>query len=129
MSRQAYVKEKKTALRTFSYVMSSPNDFEAVYKGARKTIQEIENGFPDGNSLTFHLSESTPIMAAVWVLLSKTVNPADLIESSVPHEGVRTVNTPFEVTGIPAFVQQYKKPDAIPTPTTFSDIIFECSLM
>lgn len=129
LAGQEYVKEKATALRTFSYVMNSPNDFEAVYGGARKTIQEIEKDFPNGYSLTFHLSAGTPIMAAVWVLLSKTVNPADLIESSVWQEGVRTVNIPFEVTGTPDFILQYKKPESISTPTAFSDIIFECSLM
>ena len=36
-------------------------------------------------------------MAAVWILLSKTSHPAELIESS-PEKGLRTVSLPFDIS-------------------------------
>ena len=36
-------------------------------------------------------------MAAVWILLAKTIYPGELIESS-RERGVRTVSFPFEIS-------------------------------
>jgi len=44
----------------------------------------------------FHLSPGTPAMAAVWLLIGKTLYPAELIESSV-QAGVRSVEVPFDI--------------------------------
>jgi hypothetical protein len=36
-------------------------------------------------------------MAAVWILLSKTSHPAEVIESSL-EQGVKTVSLPFDIS-------------------------------
>lgn len=90
----------KTAATILKYhvELTSPTDFKEIYEAATNTINDIKKKL-GSNELqsTYHLSPGTPAMAAVWILLSKTSHPAELIESS-PEHGVKTVSLPFEIS-------------------------------
>lgn len=89
--------------------LSGPTHFGEIYQAATSAIAEkIEEHGPD-TGFVFHLSPGTPAMAAVWILLSKTRYPAELIESSKDH-GVRKASVPFDISAdfIPELL---RKPD------------------
>lgn len=73
-----------------------PTHFGQIYEAAVKVVTQVLDRHRRAAGLTFHLSPGTPAMAAVWVILSKTRFPAQLIESSRSH-GVRTVSVPFDI--------------------------------
>jgi transcriptional regulator with PAS, ATPase and Fis domain len=75
--------------------LRGPTDFEDIYRAASNVLAALASKLPQA-SLTYHLSPGTPAMAAVWILLSKTRYPAELIESS-REQGVRTVSFPFDL--------------------------------
>jgi transcriptional regulator with PAS, ATPase and Fis domain len=75
--------------------LRGPTDFEDIYRAASSVLAALASELPQA-SLTYHLSPGTPAMAAVWILLSKTRYPAELIESS-REQGVRTVSFPFDL--------------------------------
>jgi len=84
-------------IKTHQFSLSSPTHFGEIYEAALTAI-EAEKRRDEGAKLklTYHLSPGTPAMAAIWILLAKTSQPAELIESS--HEkGVQTVSFPFEL--------------------------------
>ena len=77
--------------------LPSPTDYGEIYKHAVSTVQATLKKLGTDTQVTFHLSPGTPAMAAVWIILSKTRFPAQLIESSKDH-GVKTVNVPFDIS-------------------------------
>ena len=84
----AEIVERPEALR-------GPTDFGGIYEAARRACQHVLAQKKD-SSLTFHLSSGAPPMAAVWMLLGKTIVPAELIESS-REQGVKTAEVPFDI--------------------------------
>lgn len=89
--------------RTFAEIIErpeqlrGPTDFGGIYEAARRACREtLDQGGPTGTALVFHLSSGAPPMAAVWMLLGKTLFPAELIESSREH-GVKTAEIPFDI--------------------------------
>lgn len=89
--------------------LSSPMDFGDVYEAAVSLVQKAIERVRGGADLVYHLSPGTPVMAAVWVILSKTRYPAELIESSAQF-GVKTTSVPFDISAefIPDLL---RKPD------------------
>ena len=85
---QAEIVERRETLR-------GPTDFGGIYEAARRACQEVLAQHRDA-TLTFHLSPGSPPMAAVWMLLGKTIFPAQLIESS-REQGVKTAEVPFDI--------------------------------
>ncbi|RKH69396.1 sigma-54 interaction domain-containing protein [Corallococcus aberystwythensis] len=75
--------------------LAGPTDFGGIYEAARRACQDVLAREKDA-ALTFHLSPGSPPMAAVWMLLGKTIFRAELIESS-REQGVRTANVPFDI--------------------------------
>lgn len=73
--------------------LASPTDFAAIYRAAVEVLRGVA---ASTGEMAFHLSPGTPAMAAVWIILSRTQFPAQLIESS-PRAGVRVVDFPFEL--------------------------------
>jgi DNA-binding NtrC family response regulator len=84
----AEIVERRASLR-------GPTDFGGIYEAARRACQEVLAQHRDA-ALTFHLSPGSPPMAAVWMLLGKTIFPAQLIESS-REQGVKTAEVPFDI--------------------------------
>ncbi len=86
-----------TSIAVEPVVLDSPTNFGAIHQAVVGVVENIcrQSSLPP--ELTFHLTPGTPAMAAVWILLSKTRFPAELIESSKQH-GVATVSAPFDVS-------------------------------
>ena len=77
--------------------LTGPTEFGEIYVAAVRACElALADGMGD-TTLSFHLSPGTPAMAAVWIILSKTRFPAELIESSRQH-GVRTASVPFDMS-------------------------------
>ncbi len=90
----------KTAATILKYhvELTSPTDFKEIYKAVTSTINDLKKKIGEKElHSTYHLSPGTPAMAAVWILLSKTSYPAELIESS-QEKGLKTVSLPFEIS-------------------------------
>jgi len=77
--------------------LSGPTEFGEIYESVVSVLTALQGSKGEELGLTFHLSPGTPAMAAVWVILSKTRFPAELIESS-RESGVRTVAVPFDIS-------------------------------
>lgn len=116
--------------------LSGPTKFGEIYEAAVETISTVIKQYGRDVDLTFHISPGTPAMAAVWIILSKTRFPAELIESSVKY-GVQTVSVPFDISAefIPDLL---RKPDKdlerlseglIPEAPEFTDIIHRSTVM
>ena len=59
--------------------LTSPTDFKEIYEAAVSTINDVKKKLgPKEIHSTYHLSPGTPAMAAVWVILSKTSQPAEV---------------------------------------------------
>ncbi len=95
----ARIVERRETLR-------GPTDFGGIYEAARRACREVRAQHRDA-SLTFHLSPGSPPMAAVWMLLAKTIFPAELIESS-REQGVKTAEVPFDIAAefLPDFLRE-----------------------
>jgi DNA-binding NtrC family response regulator len=115
--------------------LPSPTAFGPIYEIARKVVGELLDAQP-GAALSFHLSPGTPAMAAVWIILSKTRFPAQLLESSKRH-GVAVASVPFDisVTFLPDLLAG---PDArlrssaesrAPAAAQFGDIVYGSDIM
>lgn len=76
-------------------LLRGPTDFGGIYEAARRACQDAV-AEEKNSTLTFHLSSGAPPMAAVWMLLGKTIFPAELIESS-REQGVKTAQVPFDI--------------------------------
>ena len=78
--------------------LSGPTQFGEIYEAADASINKVKKKLKEKNlKFTFHLSPGTPAMASVWIILAKTIHPAELIESSI-EEGVKTVDLPFDIS-------------------------------
>jgi DNA-binding NtrC family response regulator len=78
--------------------LSGPTNFGEIYEAAVKVITGVlQRCGPHKTELTFHLSPGTPAMAAVFVLLSKTRFPAELIQTS-REKGLELTSVPFEMS-------------------------------
>jgi len=91
-------KRTSATIGLYHMELSSPTDFGEIYEAAANTVSDVKKRFNTGDiKITYHLSPGTPAMAAVWIILSKTSYPAELIESSL-EKGVKTVSLPFEIS-------------------------------
>jgi transcriptional regulator with PAS, ATPase and Fis domain len=91
-------------------VLTSPTNFSEIYKASTDVIKASRAQFGSDAELTFHLSPGTPAMAAVWILLAKTLYPATLIQSSKEH-GVQIADIPFDISAefVPKISEQADK--------------------
>lgn len=136
---RAYVRwlcERTDATVTLHPVkLTTPTSFEEIFRAAIGVIDEVQQAMPSA-SLTFHLSPGTPAMAATWLLLAKTRNPARLIESS-REQGVKEVSIPFELAAEFVPVADKLADETLtrlmqglpPESPAFSSIIHRCAAM
>jgi transcriptional regulator with GAF, ATPase, and Fis domain len=116
--------------------LSSPTDYEAIYRHATTEIARSLSGQAKAPDLTFHISPGTPAMGTVWIILAKSKYTAELIESS-KQKGVQTVTVPFELAAdfIPTLVrgadaQLAGLQDALqPLTPEFNDILHRSPVM
>jgi sigma54-dependent transcription regulator len=85
--------------------IAGPTDYGDIYEAALDVVNRIREQFPSSH-LIYHLSSGTPAMAAIWVLLAKTLHPATLIQSSREH-GVVVAKIPFDISAeyVPSLLQ------------------------
>ena len=77
--------------------LTNPTNFTEIYEAATAALKSIRARHSQDTALTFHLSPGTPAMAAVWMLLAKTIYPATLIQSS-KEQGVVVADIPFDIS-------------------------------
>ena len=78
--------------------LTSPTEFREIYEASVSAINDVKKKIGQKEMLlTYHLSPGTPAMAAIWILLSKTSHPAEILESS-PEQSVKTVSLPFNIS-------------------------------
>lgn len=133
--RNWLAKRTTVMIETLAVKLSGPTEFGEIYKEVIEAISYLKKQQPSDLSLTFHLSPGTPAMAAVWIIVSKTRFPAELIESS-RQAGVRTVSVPFDLSAefIPNIIRQTdseleKASTDLSVASEFSDIVFQSSQM
>lgn len=87
-----------SAILKYHAHLTSPTEYREIYEAAVSTINDVKQklGQKEIHS-TYHLSPGTPAMAAIWILLSKTTHPAEILESS-PEQGIKTVSLPFDIS-------------------------------
>jgi DNA-binding NtrC family response regulator len=103
--------ETITSSTIFKYhrELTSPTEFREIYEAVVYAINDAKRKLGEKEiHSTYHLSPGTPAMAAVWILLSKTSHPAEIIESS-PERGVKTVSLPFDISA--DYVPDILKPE------------------
>ncbi len=115
--------------------MAQP-DFGEIFEAARSVIREVKPAQGEMVPLVYRVSPGTPAMAAVWISLAKTSEPAELIESSL-GKGVRAVAIPFAILAeyTPDYVRQ--QDDVItritqglpPESPEFGEIVHRCNPM
>lgn len=86
----------KVPVKVETEQLDGPTDFGGIYEAARRACGKAIGKKPRDTSLAFNLSSGTSHMAAVWMLLGKTIFPADLLESSI-EAGVRTADIPLDI--------------------------------
>ena len=90
-------RQTSTDVVTHTVKLSGPTEFSEIYEAAVRVVHGLSRSQDSPPRFVYHLSPGTPAMAAVWILLAKTIHPGELIESSQQH-GVRTVSFPFDVS-------------------------------
>lgn len=116
--------------------LSSPTDFNDIYTAAVQCITATQHKHGYSASFHYHLSPGTPAMAAVWILLAKTIYPAELLQSS-REQGVQLAHIPFDIAAefIPKIERQRDEQlsgmiAALPPEAPeFADIIYRSSQM
>jgi hypothetical protein len=69
------IKEIPTTLISVS--LTSPTNFAEIYEAVSTAVSKTLDVHGKDAALTFHLSPGTPAMAAIWVLLAKTIFSRD----------------------------------------------------
>ena len=76
-----------------NFKLSSPTDYVGIFEVVNTLLAKQLSGF--SGEATFFLSPGTPAMAATWVLLSKSLYPARLVETF--NGAVNEVTIPFDI--------------------------------
>ena len=93
-------------IELFQIDLPSPIHYAAIYEEVCAELKRAR--LPrDDVELTFHLSPGTPAMAAIWIILSKTRFPANLIQTS-KEKGLEKVDFFFDLANdfLPEFLQR-----------------------
>jgi DNA-binding NtrC family response regulator len=101
-TEKAYIKWlnklSSASIHKYHIKLSSPTNFGEIYEAALSTLNNVKDELKQKVfQMTFHISPGTPAMASIWILLAKTLHPAEVIESSL-EMGVQTVSLPFDIS-------------------------------
>ncbi len=117
--------------------LSAYDQFKETYDAAVSAIRDVNRRLGEKSlRKTFHLSSGSLAMVAAWILLSKTVHPAEIIQTSRKY-GVRTVSLPFDITASNGNDESRYPDDEIlkmtrglpPESPEFASIIHRCKAM
>ncbi|MEZ6081975.1 MAG: sigma 54-interacting transcriptional regulator [Pirellulaceae bacterium] len=74
--------------------LKNPADYPSILNAVRPVLEALK--LPASAELCFHLSPGTPAMAAIWILLGKSLFPATLYQT---YNGqVSIAEIPFDIT-------------------------------
>ncbi|MGO9950841.1 MAG: sigma-54 interaction domain-containing protein, partial [Dissulfurispiraceae bacterium] len=117
--------------------LSAYDQFKETYAAAASAIRDVKRRLGERSlRKTFHVSSGSLAMVAAWILLSKTVHPAEIIQTSRKY-GVRTVSLPFDIAAANADDESRYPDDEIlkmtrglpPESPEFASIIHRCKAM
>lgn len=128
----------------FNHVaLSSPIDGDEIYAAVLPLLTSA--GFHEGSpNLTFHLNPGTTMMGTMWVVLSRTLFPGRLIQTSENQKGPKEVKFPTDVSNafLPRVIQNAEvRHDALikkfvdnatavdPSDTAFERILYKSEKM
>jgi len=77
--------------------ITNPMNFEEIYLASTKLCELVTQKFGSDASLVYHISPGTSAMTAVFILISKTIYPGEIIRTSIQH-GVEPVYIPFDIS-------------------------------
>lgn len=133
-----WIKQLTSAeVKMYPIKLTSPTHHGEIYEAALSTINNVKKILKLHNpQVTFHISPGTPAMASIWILLAKTIQPAELIESS-PEKGVEAVDVPFDISAdyLPNIISSTDNKlvrlmqGLPPEAPEFDSIIHRCKLM
>lgn len=89
--------EKKVVITTKKAAFLNSTDFEAIYKTACAVISEKLDEYKENVDLTFHSTPGSPAMTAIWILLAKSIFPAELIETHKDGTA-KIIDFPFDIS-------------------------------
>lgn len=86
--------------------LSSPMNFEEIYRATIDACTVIAAEHPE-HSIVYHISSGTSAMAAVFILIARTLYPGKIIQTSIEF-GASEVSIPFDlsVDFIPKLLEQ-----------------------
>lgn len=94
-------KHFKKEFLLFIYDFEDPTDFHRIYEAVRKTTDSVESKSDEGIAWSFYISPGTSHMAAVWLLLGKTIYNARILQAFYDKENeeqrVGEVDIPFSI--------------------------------
>jgi transcriptional regulator with PAS, ATPase and Fis domain len=76
--------------------LSSPMNFEQIYKATVNICSLVNSKHPEA-ALIYLISSGTSAMAAVIILIARTLYPGEIIQTSAEH-GVNGVSIPFDIS-------------------------------
>ena len=88
--------------------LENPSDHGEIYEVTREVLDDLPDLSKD--ELCFHLSPGTPAMAAIWILLAKSLYPATLFQTYKNKAWVTEIPFDLRVDVIP---QVLKEPDRL----------------
>jgi len=85
----------------FIHDFEDPTDFHSIYKAVRATTSEIQTKEQTNVTWSFYISPGTSHMAAVWLLLGKTIYNAKILQAyfdrDTGEQRVSEVDIPFSI--------------------------------
>ena len=124
----AFAKWLGDNVEVHNIALKDPTHYPTVYEAAKGVLEEITEPMRgSAYELCMHLSPGTPTMAAIWVLLGKSLFPATFYQT---HEGkAKSVDIPFDIN-VDYLPELYRRRQAAieevmshPTPVGFENII------
>ncbi len=127
----------RVKIMKYHFDVSTHNQFRDTYEAAVSVIRDVKRRIGKTElRKVFHLSSGSLAMVAAWILLSKTVHPAELVQTS-RKEGVQTVALPFDISGALSDSDNRHSDEEIlkmtqglpPESPEFASIIYRCKSM
>lgn len=87
----------KTAINIKKTNISSPMNFEDIYSSTEALCKKVSNQYGSSADLSYNISPGTSAMAAVFILVAKTIYPGTIIQTSIEY-GVKEAYIPFDIS-------------------------------
>lgn len=89
--------------------LNDPTDYGEIFRVVRGELEAILPALPDGVTLAYLFSPGTPAMAAIWVLLGKTLFPGRFYQTW--RSNITETEIPFDIS-LDVVPELFKSADA-----------------